>query len=111
MEDELNIGFIYEYGALAEPCDDDLPKDKYWNTYLYYGKLSEVEKNIYSSDGNYTSAWDSAEDTISADKDFYVVLKGEKMFFLFEEMSIVELREYESDIYFMLYKSAESDIN
>ena len=29
MEDELNIGFIYEYGALAEPCDDDLPKDKY----------------------------------------------------------------------------------
>ncbi len=102
-----NIGFIFEFGW--KMTNDDLHfdyiKDEYGNSYVYYGELIEVYTDIYSSKGYIAPSLSKKYKPISDEIDFYIKFEGDKLYFIFEDLSLDELVNYHSDsLYMPVYK-------
>ena len=97
------IGFIYEYGLdlTNEDIDADMPKDKYGNKYLYFGKLKYCEENIYSGSGEVIPSWNILLCNVKENVDFYVVLNNDKFYLVFEDLPLEKLQNYTSDQYYI----------
>lgn len=61
---------------------------------MYTRKLTRLSENVYSSQGNYLSAWKDWERIVSDDIDFYIVENDEKYYFCFEDLSLGVLENY-----------------
>ena len=71
------------------------------NTIGYNGILTELDDHIYSASGNYSTGTNGIfDDMVKHGVDFYVVLKEGRMYAIFEDLSLEELRHYENDDYF-----------
>ena len=102
---ETSIAFIYEYGLYTD--EEKLvnsKKDKYGNPYLYYGNVTELADNVYSVRGESGALIETYKDYISENIDFYIVLRGKKLFVVFEEMPLEDLINYNSEYYGYLEK-------
>ena len=67
---------------------------------LYQGTLTELDDHIYAASGNYSASGEKFKDMVKSGVDFYVVLKEGRMYAIFEDLSLEELRHYENDDYF-----------
>lgn len=81
------------------------------NCLTYHGELTELDENIYSVSGDFVVAdfeefecyYDGSYDSlVSEGIDAYIVLKGKRLYAIFEEMSLDELRNYESEYYYRI---------
>lgn len=91
------IGFIYEYCINDIPNEFyfneklDLKKDRFGNSYYYYGELTKIsdenvaEFSVYESKGSFISPWKDQERQVSDEVDFYVILDDEKLYISFSE--------------------------
>ena len=70
------------------------------NTIGYYGTLTELDDHIYAASGHYSNDTKTYENMVKSGVDFYVVLKEGRMYAIFEDLSLEELRHYENDDYF-----------
>ena len=95
------IGFKYQNGiTLPDNSYEELrstPESKFGVPYLYYGKLTRLSENVYSSQGNYLSAWKYWDLTVSDDIDFYIVENDEKYYICFENLSLEDLEKYRNE--------------
>ena len=67
----------------------------------YDGTLIELDDHIYAASGSYSSlTYGTFENMVKPGVDFYVVLKKGRMYAIFEDLSLEELRHYENDDYF-----------
>lgn len=111
-EDRNEIGFIYEYGPVKKEgfielkvSDEEinlLKQDKYGNHYTYYGTLTKLADNVYSSKGSYAGTWSGYERFVSDDVDFYIIRdkkNNEKFYFCFENLSLNDLEIYKSEYF------------
>lgn len=109
-ENKLQIGFIQEF----ETPEDNIPENiKYYKNeaikcepscgkFSYFGYLTKISDNIYySSKGIITPTRNSYLKTIKNDIDFYIVIKNDKYYFVFEDLTLNELKNFESDYYYI----------
>ena len=102
-----NIGFIYEFGwkMTIDDLHFDYIKDEYGNSFIYYGELIEVYTDIYSSKGYIAPSLSKKYKPISYGIDFYIKFEDNKLYFIFEDLSLDELVNYHSDsLYMPIYK-------
>lgn len=100
-----NIGFIYEMGLNWN--DEDIkyfeknihPKDEYGNLYIYYGDLTELSDNIYASKGIMPPSMQKDLKSISDKVDFYIKFEGNRVYFIFEDLTNKKLVNYIGNIY------------
>ncbi len=72
-------------------------------TYFYEGELTELAENIYSSYGNYgMEKYQHNQEYVGTGIDFYIVLKENKCYAVFEKLTLEELLNYESEIFYKL---------
>lgn len=88
------IGFIYENISTPSSEEENLKKDQFGNPYLYYGYLSKVADNVYSSKGHFSDSLGDFNNTVSDEIDFYLIHSDEKYYFCFEVLSTEELINY-----------------
>lgn len=103
-ENNDHIGVLYLGGYyLTEEdlvtYDYQFKSDEHGNIYVYYGKLNEIAENIYSCNGNYIPSLKYLENMISEDIDFYIIEKEDKLYFVFEDLSLEELENYSSELF------------
>lgn len=102
-ENNDQIGMIFEGGSLTEEDlishDYQFKSDEHGNVYVYYGKLNKISENIYSCNGSYLTYYKRAEDLITEDIDFYIIEKEDKLYFIFEDLSLEELENYSSELF------------
>ena len=92
-EDNEYIGFIYCIG-IEDPKNPDydavstIPYAASDGTpYVYYGHMNKVPRNLYAVDGTfYLPSMKRCDNKIADDIDFYVYIKGKKVYFIFEEI-------------------------
>lgn len=113
-ENNNQIGMIFEGGSLTKEDlishDYQFECDEHGNIYIYYGKMNKVAENIYSCNGNYTSYYKRAKNLISEDIDFYIIEKEERLYFIFEDLSLEELKNYNSEIFASFHDFVTNEI-
>lgn len=61
--------------------------------------MSEIAEDIYSCNGSYVSYYKRAENLIAENIDFYIIEKEDKLYFVFEDLSLEELENYSSELF------------
>lgn len=86
-ENNEYIGFSYCMGLTEEDYNVavTIPYiDSAGGTYLYYGYMNKVARNLYAVDGTfYLPSMKRCDNKIADDIDFYVYIKGKKVYFIF----------------------------
>ena len=89
-EDNEYIGFSYYMGLTEEDYNVAVTMPYIDSTgvpYLYYGHMNKVARNLYAVDGTfYLPSMKRCDNKIADDIDFYVYIKGKKVYFIFEEI-------------------------
>lgn len=102
-ENNDQIGMIFEGGSLTKEDlishDYQFKSDEHGNIYVYYGKLNKIGENNYSCNGSYVSYYKRAEDLIAEDINFYILEKEDRLYFIFEDLSLEELKNYSSELF------------
>ena len=75
--------------------------EKIYST-LYFGKLTKIEDNIYKSDGDFCKRYDDSENYLGESIDFYIIFEDKKIYFVTEQISLDEMKNYKSDYYYLL---------
>ena len=94
----MSIAYGYEGGFPVDPKDNP-------NFQIYTGMLTQIAENVYSSKGvfHYLEYDGEYDDYVASGVDFYIILRGRKLYAVFEEKTVEELMDYQSDDYFELF--------
>lgn len=74
---------------------------------IYEGTLTEISENIYSAKGEFMPTMLSKNSPISENVDFYLILKDRNTYIVLEEMSLDDLKKYNSDSYYYWHEKTE----
>lgn len=74
------------------------------NRSIYKGNLTEIAENSYSSKGEFMPTMLSVNHPISDEVDFYIVVDGNKLYVILEEMETSELLNYRADTYYYAHE-------
>ena len=107
-KDYKSIAWMHE-GELLNPSESDLQylsdltlgKNDH-GKYIYCGNLTEIEKNIYSSQGTFLPSAEAIKDTISETIDFYIIINHNELYLITEDLNLQEIETYTSEAYFKL---------
>lgn len=101
------IGFIYCIG-IEDPKNPDyyavnsIPYAASDGTpYVYYGHMNKVARNLYAVDGTfYLPSMKRCDNKIADDIDFYVYIKDNKVYFIFEKIdNYKDINNYINDYF------------
>lgn len=99
LVDQTNryIEFGFEGGFEVDPENNP-------NFALYTGTLTEIDDQIYSSKGSYhyLDYQGNLDDFVKKNVDFYLVLKRDRLYVILQEMTLEELKAYESEDFYLL---------
>lgn len=113
-ETEDYIGFTYQFGYNLTEEDlkikDTLICDEFKNIYIYYGQIKKLSENIYSCNGNYIPSLKQYENIIAEDIDFYIIEKNDKLYLIYDDLSLDDLQNYISDSYAVFHGSVSNEI-
>lgn len=97
------IGFTYEFGYFL--IEEDLKNKESFDCdaensiYIFFGKMKKVSENIYSCSGSYLPSLNQYENAVSEDIDFYAIEKNDKMYLVYDNLSLDDLQNYTSESY------------
>ena len=93
-EVRIFVGENHDYIGFKYETDIDLDdvyieaKVSFPEDYLYYGKLTRLSENVYSSYGRYPSSWAIWSGEVSDDVDFYIIENFGKYYLFFDYLSL-----------------------
>lgn len=108
------IGFTYEFGYFL--TEEDLKNkesfvcNKSGSIYVFFGKMTEISENIYSCSGSYLPSLNQRKNAVSEGIDFYAIEKDDKLYLIYDELSLNDLQNYTSESYAIFHDFISNEV-